>query len=98
MSRHGPRHQDVRVSPGPQGTFVVEVGSGPGATTHHVTVPEGYAARLGLGTTPPEDLVAASFAFLLEREPPTSILRRFRLDVIGEYFPDYPDVIGGYVA
>ncbi len=30
-----------------------------------------------------------SFEFLLEREPATSILRRFSLDVIGDYFPDY---------
>ena len=32
----------------------------------------------------------ASLAFLLEREPPTSILRRFGLEVIGTYFPEYP--------
>ena len=30
-----------------------------------------------------------SFEFLLEREPATSILRRFSLHVIGDYFPDY---------
>jgi len=27
--------------------------------------------------------------FLLEREPPTSILRTFSLEQIGDYFPDY---------
>ncbi|MBL7183234.1 MAG: hypothetical protein ISS50_02165, partial [Anaerolineae bacterium] len=37
----------------------------------------------------PEDLVAESFRFLLEREPKESILRSFDLMVIGRYFPEY---------
>jgi hypothetical protein len=41
-----------------------------------------------------EDLVKRSFAFLLEREPPQSILRRFALTDIERYFPDYPGIIG----
>jgi hypothetical protein len=32
----------------------------------------------------------ASFEFLLEREPATSILREFSPDVISQYFPGYP--------
>ena len=36
-----------------------------------------------------EDLVRRSFEFLLEREPPSSILPRFDLSVIERYFPDY---------
>ena len=41
-----------------------------------------------------EDLVTRSFDFLLEREPPTSILRNFALPDIERYFPDYPTKIG----
>ena len=41
-----------------------------------------------------EDLVKRSFEFLLEREPPSSILRRFGLGDIERYYPDYPDLIG----
>ena len=41
-----------------------------------------------------EDLVLRSFEFLLEREPPSSILRRFALTDIERYFPEYPRVIG----
>jgi hypothetical protein len=37
----------------------------------------------------PEDLIRASFEFLLEREPPESILPRFDLPLIARYFPDY---------
>ncbi len=36
-----------------------------------------------------EDLVGRSFEFLLQREPPRSILRRFDLSVINTYFPEY---------
>jgi hypothetical protein len=36
-----------------------------------------------------EDLVSRSFDFLLEREPPSSILRSFDLAVIQRYFPEY---------
>ena len=31
--------------------------------------------------------------FLLEREPNTSILRSFDVDVIGTYFPEFRDAI-----
>ena len=37
----------------------------------------------------PADLIRESFRFLLEREPPDSILPRFDLTVIEEYFPEY---------
>ena len=36
-----------------------------------------------------EGLVRASFVFLLEREPPSSILKTFDLSVISRYFPEY---------
>jgi hypothetical protein len=42
-----------------------------------------------------EDLVKRSFEFLLEREPPQSILHRFGLAEIERYFPEYPRVISG---
>lgn len=70
-------------------TFRVEI-RGSGVTTDHaVEVPQGLADELGWGEAPEADLVRASISFLLEREAPTSILRRFRLDVIGSYFPEY---------
>jgi hypothetical protein len=77
---------DITVTGG-DGRFVVAV-SGPGAATSHtVTVPPGFAR--GLGWDDDEPLVRASFAFLLEREPATSILGRFSLEVIERYFPAY---------
>jgi hypothetical protein len=38
-----------------------------------------------------ERLVRASFEFLLEREPASSILAEFELSEIGRYFPEYWD-------
>ena len=56
---------------------------------HEVSVAAGDVARLDPGAADPTALVGASFAFLLEREPPSSILRSFDLHVIGSYFPEY---------
>jgi hypothetical protein len=69
------------------GTFRVQT---PAGTSHEVSVPAGFAASLGCSDVAPGELVRASFEFLLEREPATSILREFSLDVISRYFPDYP--------
>ena len=68
----------------------MDVRDGGGTTTHTVTVPPGFAEAMGWGPDDGPRLVRASFEFLLEREPPTSILRRFSLDVIEGYFPAYP--------
>ena len=75
-------------------TCAVTVG-GPGApTTHEVTVWPSDVARYLPGALP-EELLQASFAFLLEREPKTSILRRFDLPLIGHYFPEWEREIRG---
>jgi hypothetical protein len=66
-----------------------------GSETHHrVRVSRADLARLAPGASDPVDLVEASFAFLLEREPKESILQEFDLTVIGRYFPDYEREIG----
>lgn len=69
------------------GTFYVQTTAG---TSHTVSVPAGFPGSLGCGHVAPEELVRASFEFLLEREPASSILREFSLDIISRYFPEYP--------
>jgi hypothetical protein len=73
--------------------FRVEVRDGRTSTTHWVRVPETMVDDLGLGDVDLTELVRESFEFLLEREPATSILREFSLDVIARYFPSYDDEI-----
>jgi hypothetical protein len=60
---------------------------------HTVEVTRSDVKRLAPGSSV-EDLVKRSVEFLLEREPPQSILRRFTLADIERYFPEYPRVIG----
>ena len=72
--------------------YDVMVDDGRGASTFAVTVWPSDVERYAPGATP-EELLEASFEFLLEREPKEAILRQFDLPVIERYFPDYPRVI-----
>ncbi len=84
---------DIEVRSEEAGTFAVRVTDGATTTDHRVEVPEALLDQMGLGEADGERMVRASFEFLLEREPATSILRRFSLDVIDRYFPEYPQEI-----
>jgi hypothetical protein len=79
------------------GNFVVKITDGKLGTTHVVSVPRGFGRALGLAGSSNEDLVRASFRFLLDREPATSILASFSLDVISRYFPEYRRQICTYI-
>jgi hypothetical protein len=89
---------NVTVSPHGQGTYVVEVRTDEAQTTHVVSVPPGLNVSVGCQDVEEAELVRASFEFLLDREPPSSILRRFSLEVIGSYFPEYRTEIGRMVT
>jgi hypothetical protein len=71
--------------------WLAEVALRDGARTrrYHVRVAEVAWRRLTGGRVPVEDLVVASFEFLLEREPPSAILEAFEITVIPRYFPEY---------
>ena len=58
-------------------------------TTQRVTVTHLYYQKLTNSRVTPEILVKTSFKFLLERESNTSILSRFDLPIIEQYFPEY---------
>ena len=87
---------DIEVTELDGETFRVAVSDGGSATTHEVIVTESAVSRLGGGASAVQ-LVRASFAFLLDREPKESIMARFDLPVIGEYFPEYGSMIGRYL-
>jgi hypothetical protein len=88
----------VLVSRQSDGTYAVKVRGPRSGTSHVVSVPETLAQALGLAELPLEELVRASFAFLLDREPAGSILPRFSLDTISRYFPEYPTELRQYLA
>jgi hypothetical protein len=88
---------EITVSGGPA-TFHVEVRDGAITTSHTVTLPPDLPAALGWAPGRHVELIEDAFAFLLEHEPATSILRRFSLEVIGDYFPDFPRAMARLAA
>jgi hypothetical protein len=89
----------LNVTPDGPGSWRVEVVDDDGSTTSHlVRVPADLMADLGLDAHREEELVHESFFFLLAREPATSIMSEFSLDVIGQYFPDYREEIGAALS
>ena len=75
-------------------TFRVKVQDADSASMHEVSASPENVRRYG-GDASAEQLIEASFNFLLEREPKESILTRFDLPVIEHYFPEYPREIRG---
>ena len=62
-------------------------------TTHTVTVTDQSLTDLTDNNVTKTHLLEFSFKFLLEREPNTSILSSFDINVITKYFPDYRDEV-----
>jgi len=73
-------------------TFKVTVQSST-TTTHNVTLSPSYYKKLTHNNATPEKLIEKSFEFLLQRESNTSILSRFDLPIINQYFPEYESTI-----
>jgi len=65
-------------------------------TTHNIILDDDDYFKYNLKNISREKLVKASFMFLLDREPNTSILKNFNLKIINNYFPEYSKKIGGY--
>lgn len=96
LSTGGAMIEVTQVDDGDPLQFDVCVRAGRGETTHKVSVGRDTLARLG-GSASGEAFVRAAFEFLLERESADSILARFDVTVIGRYFPEFEDEIGGYL-
>ena len=72
--------------------FVVTVADGM-TTTHTVTVTDQSLTDLTDNNVTKTQLLEFSFNFLLDREPNTSILSSFDINVISKYFSDYRDEV-----
>ena len=62
-------------------------------TTHTVTVTDQSLTDLTDNNVTKTQLLKFSFNFLLDREPNTSILSSFDINVISRYFSDYRDEV-----
>ena len=79
-----------------QDTFEVVVAT-QSTTTHFVTISDAIHTKLTNGKISKEILLEKSFEFLLAREPNTSILSQFKIEVISQYFPDYANSVGKWL-
>jgi len=73
-------------------SFIVKVNND-GETQHKVTLKTDVWEKLKGNRNDPIDLIIDSFEFLLEHESNQSILRKFNLELIGEYFPEFEEEI-----
>lgn len=80
------------IQPFPEAVFNVLVSNGE-KTSHTVIIPLEYYIKLTGRKISPENLIKKSFEFLLERESNSSILNKFELSVIGNYFSEFEDEI-----
>ena len=71
--------------------FLVIVTEADSKTEHNVALNDAYYQRLIQGKIPKEELIKKSFQFLLKREPKESILSKFDLRIIKEYFVEYEE-------
>ena len=72
--------------------FIVKV-TNEASTSHTVTVTDQSLADLTNNNVSKTQLLQFSFDFLLKREPNTSILSSFDINVISRYFSDYGDEV-----
>lgn len=88
----------VNVLPMAPGEFGVDCTEGDTTTSHKVRVPDDVLDVIGVPEVDPQQLVEETFAFLLEREPNTAIMREFALTDVERFFPDYVEEMRSRLA
>lgn len=58
-------------------------------TNHQVTISDNFVTEYQIKHLTKKEIIEQSFIFLLERESNNSILRKFDIEVIANYFPEY---------
>jgi hypothetical protein len=87
----------IRVKALSEGEWLVTVEAAT-VTNHRVSVSAADVQRLGVPAVSTEKVLEASFRFLLDREPNTSILSSFELPLISRYFPEYAKELPRYLG
>ena len=82
----------IKVEKKNQQEFIVKVEG----KEYNVGLDDEYWQDLTGGKIVKEELIKKSFEFLLEREPKESILSRFNLRIINQYFPEFEEEIRTY--
>jgi len=90
--------EKIRIQPLAEHEYAVDVTEGTTQTRHRVVVTPDLLDDLGLVDADEQQVVRASFQFLLEREPATSIYEEFPLDTVASRFPDFADELRARLA
>ena len=61
-------------------------------TNHQVTISDNFITEYQIKNLTKKEIIEQSFIFLLQRESNTSILRKFDIEVIANYFPEYKEL------
>ena len=72
--------------------FLVEVSDNV-KSSHNVVISDKVHQELTNSMISKYELLEKSFAFLLDREPNTSILTNFEIQIISHYFSDYTNCV-----
>ena len=72
--------------------FLVEVSDNV-KSSHNVVISDKVYQELTNSMISKYELLEKSFAFLLDREPNTSILTNFEIQIISHYFSDYTNCV-----
>ena len=76
-------------------TFSVSISSERNSR-HTVKLTNSQRDLYNLGNINKEEVIRFAFGFLLEREPNTSILPSFSIELISNYFPDFEIKLKNY--
>ena len=87
------KEQDQKTPSG----FEVRVTENGSQLDFRVTLSDALYQKLSGDRYSKTDCIRAAFRFLLDREPKESILRRFDLSVISNYFPEFQNRISDYL-
>ena len=82
----------IKINEIKKNNFLVEVNDKV-KTSHNVVIHDKVYQQLTNGEISKYELLEKSFAFLLDREPNTSILTNFEIQIISHYFSDYANCV-----
>jgi len=83
----------INVEKKSQHEFIVTVEEGGTRREYTVNLDDEYYQELTGGKITKQELIRNSFEFLLEREPKESVLAKFNLRIISQYFPEFEERI-----
>ena len=82
----------IKITEIKKNNFLVEVNDKV-KTSHNVVIHDKVYQLLTNGEISKYELLEKSFEFLLDREPNTSILTNFEIQIISHYFSDYANCV-----